>query len=74
MSPRPALEAQTLNNLAFCSWMHLLELPKLKQNLEGKLDETTGEDLYQIEQKRILKEESFTLSYLLQSIELGEKS
>lgn len=31
MSPRAALEAQTLNNLAFCSWMHLLELPKLKK-------------------------------------------
>ena len=35
MSPRPVLEAQTLNNLAFCSWMHLLELPKLRQSLEG---------------------------------------
>lgn len=29
MSPRPELEAKVLNNLAFCSWMHLLEIPKL---------------------------------------------
>ena len=64
MSPRPALEAQILNNLAFCSWMHLLELPKLKKQLEGKIDSSTGEDLYAAEQKRILKEESFTMSYL----------
>ena len=64
MSPRPALEAQILNNLAFCSWMHLLELPKLKKQLEGKIDNSTGDDLYAAEQKRILKEESFTMSYL----------
>ena len=35
MSPRPALEAKVLNNLAFCSFIHLLDLPKLKTELEG---------------------------------------
>jgi len=33
MSPRPALESQVLNNLGFCSWMHLLDLPKLQAKL-----------------------------------------
>ena len=35
MSPRPALEAKVLHNLAFCSFIHLLDLPKLKTALEG---------------------------------------
>ena len=33
MSPRPELEAMLLNNLGFCSWMHVLDLPKLKSQL-----------------------------------------
>jgi len=33
MSPRPSLESKVLNNLAFCSWMHLLDFPKLEQRL-----------------------------------------
>ena len=39
--------------------MHLLELPKLKNKLEGQTNEETGEDLYEIEKVRILKEEVF---------------
>lgn len=74
MSPRPALEAQVLNNLAFCSWMHLLDLPKLKKELDGKKDADSGADLYEAEQTRILKEERFAFGYLRQSIELSEKS
>ena len=73
MSPKPTLEAQTLNNLAFCSWMHLLDLPKLKTKLEGQKDER-GNDLYAKEQTRILKEEVFSQEYLRQSIELQEKA
>ena len=73
MSPRPELEAKTLNNLAFCSWMHLLELPKLKKKLEGQTLES-GEDLFEIEKIRILKEEVFVNEFLKQSIELSEKS
>ena len=63
MSPRPALEAQVLNNLGFCSWMHLLDLPKLKQSLEGQTNED-GKDLFEAERERILKEEAFTFDYL----------
>ena len=48
MSPRPALESQTLNNLAFCSFMHLLDLPKLKKELEGQTGEATSQDLFEI--------------------------
>ena len=74
MSPRPALEAKTLNNLAFCSWMHLLELPKLKKQLEGQTLDESGEELFEVEKVRILKEEGFAHEFLRQSIELGEKS
>lgn len=74
MSPRPALEAKVLNNLAFCSWMHLLDLPKLKKQLEGQIDIPTGKELFEIQKEQILKEEAFTLSYLRQSIELTEKA
>ena len=74
MSPKPALEAQVLNNLAFCSWMHLLELPKLKQQMEGKIDPETGMDRFEAEQTRILKEERFTFEYFRQSVELAEKA
>ena len=59
--------------MAFCSWMHLLELPKLKTKLEGQSLES-GEDLFEMEKVRILKEEVFAIEFLKQSIELGEKS
>lgn len=29
LAPKPQLESMILNNLAFTSWMHLLDLPKL---------------------------------------------
>ena len=58
MSPRPALEAKTLNNLAFCSFMHLLDLPKLQKELEGSGE--GGQDLYETEKEKILMEESYT--------------
>lgn len=70
MSPRPVLEAQVLNNLGFCSWMHLLDLKKLQKSFEGQ---ENADDLYKEQESRILKEESFALSYFRQSIELGEK-
>jgi tetratricopeptide (TPR) repeat protein len=35
LGPQPALESQILNNLAFASWMHLIELPKIKAELLG---------------------------------------
>lgn len=54
--------------------MHLLELPKLKKELDGKMDADSGADLFQTEQKRILNEERYTFGYLRQSIELSEKS
>ena len=62
MSPRADLEARLLNNLAFCSFMHLLELPKLKKELEGRQadDTESGRDMFEIEKEKILKEESYT--------------
>lgn len=68
MSPRPDLEALVLNNLGFCSWMHLLDLPKLK------LAHEDDPEAYEAAKNRILKEEGFVLGYFRQSIELGEKS
>ena len=35
MSPQPKLEAHILNNLAFASWMHVMEIPKIKRELLG---------------------------------------
>ena len=32
LAPRPLLEAQVLNNLAFTSWMHMLNIPKLDES------------------------------------------
>ena len=43
--------------------MHLLDLPKLKQSLEGQTNED-GKDLFEVERERILKEEAFTFDYL----------
>lgn len=60
-APQPKLESQVLNNLAFCSWMHLLELPKL-----------TEADSAQKE--AILKDESYVMTYLKQSIEVNERA
>ena len=57
---QPHMEADVLNNLAFSSWMHVLDLPK------------HGDDNPMKDQ--ILKEESFTMTYMLQSIELREKT
>jgi len=74
LNPKATLEAQVLNNLAFCSWMHLLDLPKLKNKLEGQTDEATGNSLFDIEKEKILKEEAYTVTYLRQSIELTEKA
>lgn len=68
MSPRPELEALVLNNLGFCSWMHLLDLPKLKKSLED------DSDAFEAAKNHILKEEAYTLGYFRQSIELSEKS
>ena len=45
------MEANVLNNLAFASWMHVLDLPKLEENNPMK--------------DQILKEESFTMTYML---------
>jgi len=53
------MEANILNNLAFASWMHLIELPK-----------TADESL----RKDVIRDESFVTSYLKQSIELIEKA
>lgn len=77
MSPKPVLEAQTLNNLAFCSFMHLLDLPKLKEKYEGQPaaeGEESGTDRYEQVKEQILREESYTMGYLRQSIELAEKT
>ncbi len=52
-----------MNNLAFCSWMHLLDLPKLKAELGDQKDEASGEDLFEVEKAKILKEESYALGY-----------
>ena len=57
MSPRAELEALVLNNLGFCSWMHLLDLPKIKARLES--DPAAFDE----EKNRILKEETFALGY-----------
>ena len=54
------MEADVLNNLAFASWMHVLDLPKLGGDSQMK--------------DQILQEESYTMSYMLQSIELREKA
>lgn len=54
--------------------MHLLDLPKLKTTLEGQTDEASGQDLFEVEKAKILKEESFALGYFRQSIELSEKT
>ena len=48
---QPHMEANVLNNLAFASWMHVLDLPKLGENNPMK--------------EQILKEESFTMTYML---------
>ena len=48
---QPHMEADVLNNLAFSSWMHVLDLPK------------HGDDNPMKDQ--ILKEESFTMTYML---------
>ena len=54
--------------------MHLLDLPKLKTTLEGQTDEASGQDLFEVEKAKILKEESYALGYFRQSIELSEKT
>ena len=53
------MEAHILNNLAFASWMHLIELPK-----------TVDEEV----RKDVTRDESHVISYLKQSIELIEKT
>lgn len=53
------MEAHILNNLAFASWMHLIELPKT-------IDEEVRKD--------VTRDESHVISYLKQSIELIEKT
>lgn len=53
------MEAHILNNLAFASWMHLIELPKT-------IDEEVRKD--------VKRDESHVISYLKQSIELIEKT
>jgi len=53
------MEAHILNNLAFASWMHLVELPK-------NADDTL--------KKEVQRDESYVITYLRQSIELIEKS
>lgn len=58
-APQPQMEANILNNLAFASWMHLIELPK-----------TADESL----RKDVIRDESYVTSYLKQSIELIEKA
>jgi len=54
-----------LNNLAFASWMHVLDLPKLKE--EGTDPDGEARD-------QILKDEGYTMAYMLQSMELREKA
>ena len=56
MAPKPQMEADVLNNLAFSSWMHVLDIPKLKKE---------GTDTDSSVQNLILKEESYTMSYML---------
>ena len=43
MGPNQKLESQILNNMAFTSWMHVLDIPKIKRELLGP-DKTTEED------------------------------
>ena len=43
MGPNQKLEAQILNNLAFASWMHVLEIPKIKLELLGPDKPADGE-------------------------------
>lgn len=53
------LQSWVHNNLAFISWMHLLELPKITdQNLK----------------QQILRDESLCMTFFKRSIELCEKS
>ena len=68
LSPQPKLEAMILNNLAFTQWMSVMDLPKLKEQ-EGMTEEE-----FDKQTKLILNEEKYTMSYLLQSIEISEKA
>ena len=43
MGPNQKLESQILNNLAFTSWMHVIEIPKIKMELLGP-DKKDGEE------------------------------
>ena len=52
----------------------MLDLPKLKKQLEGQTLDESGEELFEVEKTRILKEEGYVYGFLHQSIELGEKS
>ena len=58
LAPKPQLEAMLLNNLAFASWMHLLDLPKLKpaEGVEETDDQVKLRD-------SILKDEKYVMSY-----------
>ena len=56
MAPKPQLEADVLNNLAFTSWMHVVDLPKLKK--EGADSDGSLHD-------QVLKEANYTMSYML---------
>lgn len=58
-APQPVMEAHILNNLAFASWMHLIELPN-NADADSK--------------QQAQKDESYVVQYLKQSIELTEKS
>ena len=65
LGPQPKLEADILNNLAFASWMHVLDLPKLKAD---------GTDPDGELRDQILKDEGYTMRHMLQSLELREKA
>jgi hypothetical protein len=66
MDLKPKLQSQVLNNLAFVSFAHVLDIPRLRETFPDKV---------QFEQlaKQIITEETYTRSYLLESIETNEK-
>jgi tetratricopeptide (TPR) repeat protein len=61
LAPKPILEAQVLNNLAFTSWMHVLTIPKLDESQKAV-------------KESILKDESYAMTYFKHSIEIMEKT